>query len=226
MNQRMRAGKSSELIVAGELTGRGLDVYFPCVDGQGVDLVVRVANAQEVHHFDIEVKTVSDHSRIIGVRLPKVRQAHWILLLHYRYDGRSDEFYYLTADQADPLLVRGSKFNELNFSQLDRAKYQSQDLAALASYIRSYSSRPGTREVRVQALRYVASCLGDALRVGNPDWRAQTHEWIVTVHLNEGDIPVGEICLDEWGQVIPNRSATFDSVRGSANASRSTLPAA
>jgi len=38
--QKMRGGKSSELIVAGELIRHGLDVYLPCVDDQSIDLLI------------------------------------------------------------------------------------------------------------------------------------------------------------------------------------------
>lgn len=58
MNERLRGGKSSELIVAGELLRHGLDGYLPCVDDQAIDLLLRVERPDGVRHYDVQVKSV------------------------------------------------------------------------------------------------------------------------------------------------------------------------
>lgn len=58
MNSRLRAGKSSELIVCGELIRHGLDVYVPAVDGQAIDLVIRAEDENGVRYYDLQVKSV------------------------------------------------------------------------------------------------------------------------------------------------------------------------
>lgn len=50
MNKGMRSGKSSELIVAGQLLRLGLDVYLPSVDDQAIDLLIKVESNGEVTH--------------------------------------------------------------------------------------------------------------------------------------------------------------------------------
>jgi hypothetical protein len=37
----MRGGKTSELIVAGQLLRLRLDVYLPCVDDQAIDMLIK-----------------------------------------------------------------------------------------------------------------------------------------------------------------------------------------
>lgn len=53
MAKKLRAGKSSELIVAGELIRNGLDVYMPYVDDQAIDLIIRSEIDNEIKYYDI-----------------------------------------------------------------------------------------------------------------------------------------------------------------------------
>ena len=99
MNKSLRAGKSSELIVAGELLRHGLDVYLPCVDDQAIDLLIRNEYEDSVIHYDVQVKSVKGYNRIIGVKKPGDRSNRYILIIHYRHGDKPDEFFYLTKEQ-------------------------------------------------------------------------------------------------------------------------------
>jgi hypothetical protein len=194
------------------------------MDDEGVDLIVRVDGPDRVRHFDIQVKSVAGYNRIYGIRLPRERCDEFVLVLHFRHEDRSDEFYYLSGEQVARHLVQGSKFRDLLFEQAERVQYAHQDLAALALFFRSHSIKPSPRAIQVAALRYVNQYLGGALRVGSP--RLQGTEWLVEVLPREGTEAVGQICLNEWGDVIPSRSATYQSVRSQVDAECAPLPAA
>jgi hypothetical protein len=80
MNKSMRGGKSSELIVAGELLRYGLDVYMPCVDDQAIDLLIRDESGGDVLHYDVQVKSVKGYNRIIGIRNLESKDSRYILI--------------------------------------------------------------------------------------------------------------------------------------------------
>ena len=101
MNKGMRGGKSSELIVAGQLLRLGLDVYLPCVDDQAIDLLIRVESNGEVTHYDVQVKSVKGYNRIIGIRNMENKGDRYILITHYRHENKEDEFFYLTKNQVN-----------------------------------------------------------------------------------------------------------------------------
>ena len=80
MNKSLRAGKRSELIVAGELLRHGLYVYLPCVDDQAIDLLIRAECGDLVVHCDVQVKSVKGYNRIIGVKKPSAKNNwHWTI---------------------------------------------------------------------------------------------------------------------------------------------------
>ena len=132
MNQRMRSGKSSELIVAGELIRHGVDVYMPCVDDQAIDLLLRADGPDAVRYYDVQVKSVKGYNRIVGVRHLDKQQGSYILIIHYRHDNRPDEFFYLMHDQIGQHLLEDTDWGDLIFNKPEREQYAEQTLAHLA----------------------------------------------------------------------------------------------
>lgn len=132
MNKRLRNGKSSELIVAGELLRYGVDVYLPCVDDQAIDLLLRVERQDEVRHYDVQVKSVEGYNRIVGLRDMGLRPSSYILVIHYHHDSRQDEFFYLTKEQISQHHLKNSAWGDLVFNKAEREQYVSQTLANLA----------------------------------------------------------------------------------------------
>src|SRR5947209_9919585 len=136
MNKSLRAGKSSELIVAGELLRHGLDVYLPCVDDQAIDLLIRSESDGVVTHYDVQVKSVKGYNRILGVRDIESKGSQYILIIHYRHEGRPDEFFYLTKGQVVAHYIAGSSWGDLVFNKPQRDLYAKQTIAELAEKIR------------------------------------------------------------------------------------------
>ena len=132
MNKRLRAGKSSELIVTGQLTRHGVDVYTPCVDDQAIDLVVRVERPDGVRFYDVQVKSVRNYNRVIGLKPPGNRQGRYVLIIHYRNDKKPDEFLYLTRKQVALHHPTPSAFGDLILRKKERAQYAHQTLSHLA----------------------------------------------------------------------------------------------
>jgi hypothetical protein len=139
MNTRAYGGKASELIVAGELIRRGLDVYMPTIDIKGVDLIVRTGGEGRGRFYEVQVKSVGSYTRVVGLQKARVRRKwrNYFLVLHYRLENRDDEFYYLSKQQLLRLLPPKSQFGDLVFNRPERAKYRKQDLTALAKLLRS-----------------------------------------------------------------------------------------
>ena len=52
----MRPGKASELRVASELLHDGIDLYLPCVDDRGIDMVLRVPTDGDVRFYDVQAR--------------------------------------------------------------------------------------------------------------------------------------------------------------------------
>lgn len=133
--KQMRAGKCSELIVAGHLIRNGLDVYMPSVDDQAIDLLVRAQAGRSIRYYDIQVKSVRGYNRIIGVKDPVAKGARYVLIIHYRHDGKEDEFFYLTREQIGHHIIKDSKWGDLVFNKDQRERYKSQNLIRLAEQI-------------------------------------------------------------------------------------------
>ena len=142
MNHRMRGGKSSELIVSGQLIRYGLDVYIPCFDDQAIDLVVRVEHESEVWFYDLQVKSVVGRNRIIGVKSPDTQKGNYILILDYRLSDGSDEFFYLTREQIAQHHLAGSSWGDLVFNRQEREQYATQNLADLARLLKEGGVEP------------------------------------------------------------------------------------
>ncbi len=135
MNERLRGGKSSELIVAGELLRRGLDVYLPSVDDHAIDLLLRVERLDGVRYYDVQVKSVKGYNRIVGLRNVDTKPSGYILIIHYRHDSHHDEFFYLTKEQIIRHHLKDSPWGDLVFNKQEREQYAAQTLADLTKRI-------------------------------------------------------------------------------------------
>ena len=135
MAKKLRAGKSSELIVAGELIRNGLDVYMPYVDDQAIDLIIRSEIDDEIKYYDIQIKSVKGYNRIIGLKNIEEKNPDYILIIHYRHDNKPDEFFYLTKDQIIKHYLKDSDWGDLIFNKPEREKYKDQIIANLADKI-------------------------------------------------------------------------------------------
>lgn len=135
MAKKLRAGKSSELIVAGELIRNGLDVYMPYVDDQAIDLIIRSEIDNEIKYYDIQIKSVKGYNRIIGLKNIEEKNPDYILIIHYRHDNKPDEFFYLTKDQIIKHYLKDSDWGDLIFNKPEREKYKDQIIANLADKI-------------------------------------------------------------------------------------------
>ncbi|MBM3500038.1 MAG: hypothetical protein FJX74_15365 [Armatimonadetes bacterium] len=133
----MRAGKSSEYIVAAELLRLGLDVYLPCVDDQAIDMLIRIAHPERPpRHYELQVKSVRGYNRIVGLSDLTSASEHSVLVLHYRHDRRPDEFFWLRRDEARALRIPES-WGDLRFNKDEREKYADRTLEALAEALRA-----------------------------------------------------------------------------------------
>ena len=136
MNSRSRNGKSSELMVAGELLRNGLDVYLPLVDDQAIDMIIRQPVGNAVKHYDIQVKSVSGYNRIVGLRDIEAKAASYILILHYRHSNKPDECLYLLRDQILQYHKPEYEWGDLIFNKAQREQHISQSLSELATRIK------------------------------------------------------------------------------------------
>lgn len=133
MNKRIRSGKSSELIVTGELIRHGVDVYLPCVDDQAIDLLLRAPDG--VRYYEVQVKSIKGYNSIVGVKNAEDLRGNYILIVHYRHDSKPDEFFYLTHKQIAHHHLKGSGWGDLVFNKPERERYAEQNLADLAKRI-------------------------------------------------------------------------------------------
>lgn len=214
MSKGIRLGRSGELRVASELLRHGLDVYSPCAADGGADLIVRVPAAEDIRHFDVVVRTLQEGSRL-RFRAPEQNLDTFILVVHTCRAEAEDSFFFLTGEQLQRHQVKGSPFGDLEFTPSDREAYRSQDLTALGAHLRKQLPSPSVREIELAARRYVASELGDAIRVERPV--RQGSEWRVDLLNPETGEKLGAVLLDSCGAVIFERSATYASVRGLSN---------
>jgi len=136
MNNRSRNGKSSELMVAGELLRNGLDVYLPLVDDQAIDMIIRQPVGNTVKHYDIQVKSVSGYNRIVGLRDIEAKDDNYILVLHYRHSDKPDECLYLLRPQILQYHKPEYEWGDLIFNKPQREQYMSQSLSELAMKIK------------------------------------------------------------------------------------------
>ncbi|MBI3911097.1 MAG: hypothetical protein HY320_09215 [Armatimonadetes bacterium] len=69
---------------------------------------------------------------------------------------------------------------------------------------------PGPREIQKEALRHTIWHLGDAIRVGRPQWQAG--EWVVDLWSVDRQERIGQLYLDAHGQVIQEKSTTRETL--------------
>jgi hypothetical protein len=224
VKQRVRAERSRRLIVAAELNRRGLDVYLPVADDPWIDMVIRVNGPTVPRHFDIRVVSVASRSRVIGVRLPEQRKDEFILVIHYRRDDRSDDLLYLTGDQAEQHRDVESGWGDLLIDRATCKRYAHQTLGALAEFLISQGAPPSAREIQRQALSYVCDQLGAAIRVGQAEWTDD--EWVVDLWAPDEETHLGRLHLNKWGEILTEKSATYDSVRRTHDAASTQVSAA
>lgn len=136
MQKEIRGGKSSELMVAGELVRRGIDVYFPCVDDQGIDMILTGGPPDRRKYFEVQIKSVKGYNRIVGLRAVSDKPDNFLLIIHYRHDNRQDEFFWLTRDQAREHAVEAGR-GDLVFNAPERERYNEQNLDELAKRLES-----------------------------------------------------------------------------------------
>lgn len=86
------------------------------------------------------------------------------------------------------------------------------------------SPLPGREEIVRRALAYVCWKLGDALRVGRPEWA--DGEWRVPIVAPEGDPQLGELFLDAEGEVIAAKAPTQDDLLKAHDAASTEASAA
>ena len=139
MAKRMRKGKSSELIVAGQLIRQEVDIYVPYVDDRGIDLVARVECPDGIRYHDLQVKSVRNYNRIIGVKSQRNHKGSCFMVIHYRHDKKPDEFFYLTKEQVTQHHKGDSEWGDLIFNKAERAKYSHQTLSELARILSNCS---------------------------------------------------------------------------------------
>lgn len=83
---------------------------------------------------------------------------------------------------------------------------------------------PGAEDIQLRALYYAGHKLGSAIGVEAPVREGE--DWRVDLVSPDGRRVLGSLILDRYGEVDTSRSATYESVRQSGEAARSTLPAA
>jgi hypothetical protein len=136
MNMRARSGKSSELIVAGEMLRLGLDVYLPLVDDQAIDMILRAPIGTVVQHFDVQVKSVAGYNRVIGLKNIEAKSDNYLLILHFRHSARPDEIMYMLRDQILQFHGPHHTWGDLVLKKADRDRFLAeQPLSILAERI-------------------------------------------------------------------------------------------
>lgn len=135
---RQKHGKYAELRVATELLKKGIPVYFPFVDDEKVDLVVRISNKTQVDHWDIQVKSVKGYNRIIGIPWSYIasKPPNYLLVVAFIHSRRPDEFFFLTVKNLlglmpDPVTVWG----DLRFNKPEREKCRDQTITNLPKFL-------------------------------------------------------------------------------------------
>ena len=77
---------------------------------------------------------------------------------------------------------------------------------------------PNAREVQSRALGYVCWKLGDAIRVGTPEWT--DGEWRVPLIAPLEEVEIGVLFVDPHGEVITAKAPTHKQLVDTLNAQR------
>ncbi|MBA7490407.1 hypothetical protein ES702_00945 [subsurface metagenome] len=135
---RQKHGKYAELRVATELLKKGIPVYFPFVDDEKVDLVVRISNKTQADHWDIQVKSAKGYNQIIGVPWSYIasKPPNYLLVAAFIHARKPDEFFFLTVKDLLGLMPYPvSVWGDLRFNKPEREKYRDQTIANLPKFL-------------------------------------------------------------------------------------------
>jgi hypothetical protein len=136
MNEKMRSGSATELLVAAELLRLGVDVYRPLVDDVGVDLLVRSNCEGRVKHYDIQVKSVKGVGPHLGIKRPSEPLNPLSVLILFWWQDDAYEAIYLSSSQVFEL-HKDTSWGDLKFNKAEKTKYKHQTIAHLAARMKN-----------------------------------------------------------------------------------------
>jgi hypothetical protein len=85
---------------------------------------------------------------------------------------------------------------------------------------------PGPEEIVYRALAHCVRNLGDALGARDPVWDDSERMWQVGLVEPGGKQVIGSLYFTAHGELVPDRSSTFDSLMAAYDAARAQDPAA
>ncbi len=135
-----KSGKYAELRVATELLKEGIPVYFPFVDDEKVDLIVRISNKTQVVHWDIQVKSSKGYNQIIGIPWSYItsKPSNYLVVVTFIHSRKPDEFFFLTIDNLLGLMPEPvDEWGGLRFNKPEREKYKNQTITGLPKFLSS-----------------------------------------------------------------------------------------
>jgi len=133
-----KSGKYAELRVATELLKKGVPVYFPFVDDEKVDLIVRISNKTQVVHWDIQVKSSKGYNQIIGIPWSYItsKPSNYLVVVVFIHSRKPDEFFFLTVDDLLGLMPEPvDEWGGLVFNKPEREKYKNQTITNLSRFL-------------------------------------------------------------------------------------------
>ena len=133
-----KSGKYAELRVATELLKEGIPVYFPFVDDEKVDLIVRFSNRTQVVHWDIQVKSSKGYNQIIGIPWSYItsKPSNYLVVVAFIHSQKPDEFFFLTTDNLLGLMPKPvDEWGGLRFNKPEREKYKNQTITNLPRFL-------------------------------------------------------------------------------------------
>ena len=136
MRSKQKHGKYAELKVATELLKENIPVYFPFVDDEKVDLIIRIGGKAGVKHYDIQVKSVKGYNRIIGVPWEYIasKPNNYLLVIAFIHSRKPDEFFFLRVKDLLNLMPNPlPDWGDLRFTKLEREKYKDQTITNFVS---------------------------------------------------------------------------------------------
>ena len=118
MISKIRVGKGYEHSVFGLLINNDFDVYFPAVDDQGIDGLIRVKKENKIKYYDIQIKGGADWSRIRC----KTDKIHKNMVL-FLYSSKTNELFWLLYDDVLKLFPStGSEWGDVFINKSIRNK--------------------------------------------------------------------------------------------------------
>lgn len=135
---RQKHGKYAELMVASEFIKAGISVFFPFVDDEKVDLIIRVRKRRRIEHYDVQVKSVRGYNRVIGVDWKHIKSnpSNYLLAVAFIHDKKPDEIFVLTMEDLGKLTPRRlPKWGDLRFTKAERTKYRKRRIQNIDSFL-------------------------------------------------------------------------------------------